>query len=133
MYFVLVCQKTNYAVRYLPDSFVENSVLFNRLVSKHCFKWYSLLNIILEGDNSCLECNKIYRQVRVTQEKCGHSFRISTNASKFIVQLPYPPSKSSNKGYLVKNLDTNEYENQIEEMSYISAVLNILMGEEFVL
>ena len=47
MYFVLVCQKKNleirvfYAVRYLPDSFVEKNVLFN----KNSIKWYTLRNI----------------------------------------------------------------------------------------
>ena len=50
MYFVFVCQKTSlsqffYDVRYLPDSFVEKNVPFNRLVSKNTIKWYTLRNI----------------------------------------------------------------------------------------
>ena len=53
MYFMLVCQKTNlsqffYAVRYLPDSFVEKNVPFNRLVSKNSIKWYTLRNIAIK-------------------------------------------------------------------------------------
>ena len=31
-----------YAVRYLPDSFVEKNVPFNRLVNKNSIKWYTL-------------------------------------------------------------------------------------------
>ena len=34
-----------YAVRFLPDSFVEKNVPFNRLVSKNSIKWYTLRNI----------------------------------------------------------------------------------------
>ena len=33
-------QSVFYAVRYLPDSFVEKNVPFNRLVSKNSMKWY---------------------------------------------------------------------------------------------
>ena len=34
-----------YAVRYLPDSFVEKNAPFNRLASKNSIKWYTLRNI----------------------------------------------------------------------------------------
>ena len=66
-----------YAVRYIPDSVVEKNVPFNILVSKNCLKWYTLRNnatrdlrnLVLEGDNMCLECNKVYRRVRVTHRQ----------------------------------------------------------------
>ena len=34
-----------YAVGYIPNSFVEKNVPFNRLVSKNSIKWYTLRNI----------------------------------------------------------------------------------------
>ena len=50
-------KSVNYAVRYLPDSFVEKNVPFNRLVSKNFIKWYTLRNI---ATRSSLESSSNY-------------------------------------------------------------------------
>ena len=65
-----------YAVRYLPDSFEEKNVPFNRLVSNNSIKWYTLRNI---ATRSSLE----YRPTR-TESSSNYPIHLLSPRSKAI-------------------------------------------------
>ena len=92
---------------YVSDSFVEKHVPFNRFTSRNCFKWYILRNnatmeerkLVLEGDNRCSECNKVYRQVRKSNKRnldipLEKRLHRTDSSSKYPIRLLSPQSKA---------------------------------------
>ena len=93
-----------YAVRYIPDSVVEKNVPFNRLVSKNCLIWYILRhnvtrderNLVLEGDNKCLKCNRVNRRKNIHSESLSVYNNINNNNILLIVLLVHSIYKQIN-------------------------------------